>query len=121
MDAKEIRKRIEAPDKAPKKKRFGGMEIGSILGVMISLVVGISFISSMENGNGASNGEEIPEAYGDLVNILIYVFIVVVIVGALVWLKAGRGEEGDEEKVLDEADEIRRLQRRNRRHLIYRG
>ena len=127
MDAKEVIRRVgaveagsEIKEVPEKKKKFFGLDIGALIGAMIAIVVGVNLIPSLIDAT--KEVEEEGEVLVGLIGVLPWVFAAVVIIGAAAYIYfGGRKEKYEEVEELSGTDEIRALQKKKRRHLIYTG
>lgn len=123
MDRKEILERVREAETGVKEEvgKGKGKLIPIFISIVVSIVVGVAFMPDMLDTLRKS-AEEQPSAFGPLIEVVPYLFIALMLLGAVAWIFGlGRGEEYEEVEELSEADEIRKLQRKKRRHIIYEG
>ena len=76
------------------------MLIAVLIGIMISIVVGVTIIPTIRNTaekmekTASEKGEEVPGALSAMLDILPIIFVAVVLLGAVAWIGAGGGDEG---------------------------
>lgn len=85
------------------------MVIAALIGIMVSIVVGISLIPMiMETMEEATkDSEDVPTAASALLNILPIVFVVVLILGAVAWIGGSGISFRSEKKKVDYTEEDR--------------
>lgn len=124
MDTEEVLRRVREVEVGTKgkevvKRDWLSFLIPTLIGTMVTVLVGISLLPGiMDAVKGAK--DEAPGGLGDMV--LPYIFGAVLILGTIAWFgfhfHSGR-ERREEAKELSEADEIRALQKKGRRHITY--
>ena len=63
------------------------MLVGVLVSIMISIVVGVSLVPSIiESINTAKNTPNIPTGLSGLLDVLSYVFVAVILLGAVAWI-----------------------------------
>lgn len=67
------------------------MMIAALIGIMISIVVGVSLIPKITETIDAIPEEDVPEGFGVLVDILPIVFVAVILLGAVAWIGGSMG------------------------------
>ncbi len=67
------------------------MLVGVLISIMISIVVGVNLIPSIvEAINTAKNTANAPTGMSGLLDVLVYVYIAVILLGAVAWI-GGQG------------------------------
>jgi len=63
------------------------MLVGVLISIMISIVVGVNLVPSIvESINIAKNTPNAPTGMSGLLDVLVYVFIAVILLGAVAWI-----------------------------------
>lgn len=116
LDKEEILRRIEAADKRPEKVvKSKDTFVAALIGVVIAIVVGVSLIPMI-----AEARKDAPPEIAGILDVLMYIFVAFVLLGAVAWtVSPGREEKYEEVVELSETDKIRQLQKKQRRHLLY--
>lgn len=126
MDSKEILRRVKEAETGVVEEEGKRVDkaswIAPLIGIGISIVVGVNLIPPLVKSLKESGGEMSSGAEG-LVDFLPYVLVAMTIVGALAWISGiGKGKEVYEEvEELSEVDKIRQLQGKRLKQVIYRG
>ena len=113
MGKEEILRRIEGIGESQKERKGSkGPTIAFLIGIMVSIVVGINLISSLQDAS---------EGAGTLGAAPPYMFLIGIVFGVVGWFAWWKGDkEGeDSEEELGEVDKIRELQSKKRSHVIY--
>jgi len=75
------------------------MWVATLIGVMIAVVVGVNLIGPiMEVANNITQEEGVSPAVSSLVGILPFIFVVVIILGAVAWIGGGIGGSTEEKE-----------------------
>jgi uncharacterized BrkB/YihY/UPF0761 family membrane protein len=63
------------------------MLVGVLISIMISIVVGVNLVPSIVDSiNTAKNTENAPTGMSGLLDVLVYVYIAVILLGAVAWI-----------------------------------
>jgi hypothetical protein len=67
------------------------MLVGVLISVMLAIVVGLSLMPTVvTSANTAKNTANIPSGLGGMIDVISYVFVAIILLGAVAWIGGGR-------------------------------
>ncbi len=67
------------------------MLVGVLISIMLSVVVGLSLVPTVvTSANDAKNTAEIPTGLSGMIDVISYVFVAIILLGAVAWIGGGR-------------------------------